>query len=240
MAEKLNSYMEATSDELGDLGNLGDLGDLEHNDVVAAYKKALDGLNESCSDINTGIFREEYVIFILAISFLLLIMLIARRNKDIAGFSFAFNYIFLVAISIAEIGYLIEHDNPLWFCRYDDVGFNTAITGFFLFLGIILIQLYCFIISMIDCSDNYHAEVNLKLGYYSLILGIIATVICVNFWAEGIVYFIIGVVAAQLIQFVMIIIGCARGRNIFLSIPFIFLYSLSIIVLLVSIIKIIA
>ena len=127
-------------------------------------------------------------------------------NKQTGGnFLYITSVTLFLTICILEILYALTlMEDMTWFCDPRTVGWLWAIINFFLFGGLIFLQILYIPNLLSDIMDRGKSKCNMKLGYYSLVLGLIClfVVAAIDNDFAYIVVVIVGIL--QLIQIIKI------------------------------------
>lgn len=107
-------------------------------------------------------------------------------------------------LCILEICYLYTGEDYNWFLDYNQIGIWKTLGGFIV-LTIVLLNQYGVFRILLDELSPQEQVINYNLGLYSYILAVIGTLICAFFLeSKDVIYVIYGLLAAQLIQIILI------------------------------------
>ena len=174
-------------------------------------------------------FLDWLVFVILGLSVVLAIFRRTRREDEaFEGGKYVANLIIFMITCVVEIIYfLCMADDSLWFCMPNDVEWWCVLT-FPAFGWIVYNQVMCYIDAMVDFRYN-HGDFDLRWGWYSLLIGIVALVVTAQWLPEWHIWLLIAMGIFQLVQIVLICMGVASeswstGEAIVMSILGILLY----------------
>ena len=151
-----------------------------------------------------------YIILALSLILWFLRKFIRGEDNGINGvFLYHFNWIaFLLTCGIEIVYALLMGCDTTWFCFPNAVGWFWSIINFFIFGFLAYNQVMCFFDILLDINASSGGGYNIKVGYYSWIIFVIASVIMgIVSWDEYTIWIVIPFAICQLIQIILIFIG---------------------------------
>ena len=172
-----------------------------------------------------GVRTMSWCVLILSV-ILLLVRIAKEKGEPRRGVAYFFYNMLFLFLCVIEILFATrDMDGIPWFCDPNDVGWLWTIINFLLFGAIIYNQILCLFDALDDIFANNNTGCDLRLGYYSWIVGAIGALICALFFEDkGIqwVFIILGIM--QIIQSILIFISF--GKNVRGALLCVFVYLL--------------
>jgi hypothetical protein len=169
----------------------------------------------------------RWMVYLIA---LLSLILFGIRMIGGTGTIYLVNLIVFFATTVCELIYIIlsHGTDAIWFCTPDEVGWIWTIVNFIIFVGLMYNQVLCIFTTINDIQSKSGCQFGIKLGLYSVIGGIIACIITLNFFQSLTLYVVIAVAICQIIQIIQMVKAILPGGGWGNAILCLFVYLLGV------------
>lgn len=206
--------------------------DTDYAYVEAQYIKEIANYANDNQSSSEGI-NVRWMIYLIAVLSLILFGFrrMISRGKALTDSMYPVNLIVFFITMISEITYIAlsrNMEDVIWFCIPDDVGWLWTIINFVIFLGLMYNQVLCIFSTINDIQSKCSCQFGIKLGLYSVIGGIIACIITLNFFQSLTLYVVIAVAICQIIQIIQMVKAILPGGGWSNAILCLFVYLLGV------------
>lgn len=171
--------------------------------ISPIYQSASSGDNTFRSSNDS---KRTVVYIILGLSAIALLIRKIKTVEESEGVTLVFSYLILLSICALELYYFIGLEGDTWFCSPNTVGWIWTIINFFIFGGILFVQILFFLDVL--AGLQYNSEyIDYRTGFYSI--GIAAVLCILGYFLFEEYLYIVGIAlgVAQLVQIFFIFRG---------------------------------